>query len=61
MAKLAIALPTDVSIALRRFAAGDGLSREDATIAALRDWLIANGYLELEHDLAEDTETIGSA
>lgn len=61
MSKLTLNLPADVSIALRRFAAEDGLSREDAAVAALRDWLIANGYLEFDHDLAEDTETIGSA
>jgi hypothetical protein len=61
MPKLTLDLHADISIALRRFAAEDGQSREYAAVAALRDWLIANGYLELEHDLAEDTETIGRA
>ena len=28
---------------------------------ALRDWLIAHGYLDLEHELDEDTEVAGSA
>jgi len=52
---------TDERLALRQFANENGLSLEDAATRALRDWLLLNGYLELEHELAEDTETVGSA
>ena len=59
--KIEINLPTDVSVALRRMAAEDRLSHEEAATVALRDWLIAHGYLDLEHELDEDTEVAGSA
>lgn len=58
--KLPLALPADVSIALRRMANQEGLSLEQAAEIALRDWLIGNGHLELEPELDEDTETEGS-
>jgi len=45
MPNLTLDLLADVSLALLRFAVEDGQSREDAAVAALRDWLIANGYL----------------
>lgn len=54
-------LSTDESTALRRLANELGCSHEDAAKTALRDWLIAAGYLELEHELDEDMETVGEA
>ena len=59
--KFTLDLSADESIALRRMANELGCSNEDAAKTALRDWLIANGYLELEHELDEDTETVGEA
>lgn len=59
--KLNLNLSTDESIAMRRLANELGCSHEDAAKTALRDWLIASGYLELEHELDEDTETVGEA
>lgn len=59
--KIALNLSTDESIALRRLANDLGCSHEDAAKTALRDWLIAGGYLELEHELDEDTETVEEA
>lgn len=59
--KITITLAADESIALRRLANELGCSHEDAAKTALRDWLIASGYLELEHELDEDTETVGEA
>lgn len=56
-----VTLATDERLALCRFADEDGLALEQAAAVALREWLIANGYLELEHELGEDTETAGSA
>lgn len=58
--RLTLDLPTDVSIALRRFATEQAAPEDQAAIAALRDWLVAQGYLEEEHDL-EDMEPEGSA
>lgn len=49
--KLTLTLTSDVSIALRRMANQEGLSIEQAAEAVLRDWLIGNGYLELEPEL----------
>ncbi len=57
--KITLDLSTDESIALRRMANGIGCSNEDAVKAALRDWLVGSGYLELPHELDEDTETVG--
>lgn len=59
--KIALALPADVSIALRRMANQEELPLEQAVEIALRDWLIGNGYLELEPELDEDTPTAGEA
>lgn len=60
--KLTLDLATDESIAIRRLANQLGCcSTTDAAKTALRDWLIAGGYLELEHELDEDTETVGEA
>ena len=59
--KLALTLQTDEAIAMRRYVNDAGVGLEVAAHAALRDWLIANGYLELSHDLDEDTETVGEA
>lgn len=46
---------------MRRLASETGKGLEDAAAVALREWLIQNGYLELEHELDESTETVGSA
>lgn len=59
--KLTLDLSTDESIALRRFANRVGCSTEEAVRAAVRDWLIGSGYLELRYELDEDTETVGEA
>ena len=48
-------------IALRRFASERGRSIEEAAAEALRDWLIGHGYMDLEHVLDEDTETVGGS
>lgn len=61
MKTLPITLATDESIALRRFASERGMSLEQATTFALREWLIDNGYMEMAHELDEDSETVGSA
>lgn len=58
---LSIPLETAERLALLRLAAEHGLSLEEAAAVALREWLIKNGYLELEHDLDEASETAGSA
>ena len=59
--KLAITLPTDISIALRRAANEMQTDREEAAVAILRDALTALGHLEPVHLLDEDSETSGSA
>ncbi|SFJ56969.1 hypothetical protein [Aerobium aerolatum] len=59
--KITLALSTEERLALRRFAREAGEDLEAAAHAAFRDGLIASGYLELEHELDEDTETVGEA
>lgn len=59
--KLTLDLSADESIAIRRLANELGCSTTDAAKTALRDWLIASGHLELEHEPDEDTETVGEA
>lgn len=59
--KLALTLPTDLSLALRKFAAAEKLSLEDAGALAMREFLILSGDLEYRHELDEDTETAGEA
>ena len=61
MATMTLDLPTDVRLALRNAATDLGLDRDQAAVKVLREGLIAGGWLELEHDLDEDTETKGSA
>lgn len=61
MKTLPITLSTDERLALRRFATERGLSLEQAMTLALREWLTGNGYLEMAHELDEDSETVGSA
>jgi len=56
---VSIDLDAATSIALRRMAAENATSLDHAAMVALRDWLTAHGYLELEHELDEDTETAG--
>lgn len=52
--RLTLDLPTDVSIALRRFEAGtDAETLEDAAVLALRDYLIETGDLEPDSSLEE--------
>lgn len=59
--KITLTVSTDERIALRRFAHETGEELEGAAHIALREFLISSGMLELEHDLGEDTETVGSA
>lgn len=60
--KITITLSSEERIALRRFASEfSHVSLEEATASALRDFLISSGYLELPHELDEDTETLGEA
>ena len=59
--RLSLTLPTDASIALLRFANAEELQLEDAAAMVLREWLIGAGYLELPHELDEDTATEGNA
>lgn len=56
-----LGLETDVRVALRQFAAQERISISAAIALALREFLIASGNLELEHELDEDTETVGEA
>lgn len=58
---MTLPLPSDIRLALRRFATEQGCTLEEAAELALRDWLIGHGYLEPEHELDEDTETVGEA
>jgi hypothetical protein len=57
--KITLELTAEVSIALRRLANEIGMEMTDAAAVALRELLIAGGYLELSHELDEDTETVG--
>lgn len=59
--KITLDLATDESLALRQFANEIGGDLDIAAHIALRDWLIGHGYLELPHELDEDTETQGEA
>ncbi|SFJ57661.1 hypothetical protein [Aerobium aerolatum] len=54
-------IATDEAIALRRFAKEYQIDPDQAARFVLREYLIASGYLELEHELDEDTETVGEA
>ncbi|TKT80016.1 hypothetical protein [Aquamicrobium sp. LC103] len=58
---ITIELSTDERLALRRFANENGRSLEDAAAAALRDWLIGTGYLEMLDEMDEGSEVAGSA
>lgn len=60
--RLTIDLPTDISIALRRFAnLNDSLPLEQAAALALREYLISTGDLELVPSIDEDTKPEGRA
>lgn len=59
--KITLTLSTMERIALRRYANDIGADLETAAHTALRDWLTLIGELEPEHELGEDTETVGSA
>lgn len=54
-------IAADEAIALRRFAKEYQIDPDQAARFVLREYLIASGYLELEHELDEDTETVGDA
>jgi len=54
-------LTSEVSIGLRRLATELNMLPAEAAAFALRDWLTAHGYTELERELDEDTETVGEA
>jgi hypothetical protein len=56
-----VTLAADERTALRRSADEHDLTLEEAASLALREWLMANGYLEPEHELPEDVETAGEA
>lgn len=58
--KLALTLPTDVSIGLRRAANEMERSLEDTAAELLRDALIALGHIEIV-EADEDAETAGEA
>ncbi len=59
---LILELPADLSIALRRFAAGtEAFTNEDAAMMVLREYLIGTGDLEVPPALEEDGEVAGSA
>lgn len=58
--KLDLALPSDISIALRRFAHEQDVDLSAAAALALRDWLTGHGYLETD-DMDEDSEVAGNA
>lgn len=52
--RITLDLPTDISIALRRFHAGtDAETVEEAAVLALREYLISSGDLEMEPALEE--------
>ena len=52
--RLILDLPTDLSIALRRFGNGtDAETVEEAAVLALREYLIGSGDLESDSSLAE--------
>lgn len=60
--RLILDLPTDLSIALRRFANGtDTFTNEEAAVLALREYLIGTGDLELAPEMEDDGEVAGSA
>lgn len=59
--KLTLVLSTEERLALRRFAKEAGEDLGSAARSALRDGLLSAGYLELEHELDEDMETVGEA
>lgn len=58
--KITLNLATDERIALRRLSNETGEDLADAAHIALREWLIAHGYLEPLHELDEDTATEGN-
>lgn len=59
--KLALTLPTDVSIALRKLAAEHDITVAEAAELCIADVLIELGLVEDANEIDEDTETEGEA
>lgn len=59
--KILLEIAADEAMALRRFANEYRIDPDQAARFVLREYLVAGGYLELEHELDEDTETVGEA
>ncbi|MEO3387353.1 hypothetical protein [Mesorhizobium sp. CAU 1741] len=53
---ISFALATDEAIALRRMAAEMNVELPEAAQAALRDWLVGHGYLELPEAANNDED-----
>lgn len=58
--KLALTLPAETAIGLRRFAADHDRDLEKAAVLALREYLIAAGWIELD-EVEEDSDVAGNA
>lgn len=59
--KLALTLPAETAIGLRRFAAEQDRDLPAAAALALREYLVVAGWIEAEPDLEEDGEVAGNA
>lgn len=59
--KIMLEIRADEALALRRFTNEYRIDPDQAARFILREYLIAGGYLELEHELDEETETVGEA
>lgn len=60
--RLILDLPTDASIALRRFTNGiEEITLEEAAVLALREYLVSTGDLEIVPSIDEDSQVAGSA
>lgn len=44
----------DIEEAVEKFAADEGVSREEALARLIRDWLIGHGYLPINGDSTPD-------
>ena len=59
--KVLLELAAAEAIALRRFSNEFRIDHDRAARFVLREYLIASGFLEIEDQLDEDTETVGEA